>query len=76
METKQANIMNAIQIAETLETSGEIYRDGVILAAKMLRKQDAAIRQLREALEAMVYEGHWSADEKAKAALAATEEFK
>ena len=43
-------------------------------AAAMLRAQHEAIRVLREALNAMVYEGHWSADEKAKAALAATED--
>lgn len=73
--------MNAKEIADLLEQVPMARRVGVPEVAAMLRKQGAAIRQLREALNAMVYEGHWSADEKAKAsadekakaALAATE---
>jgi hypothetical protein len=38
-----------------------------------IERQNIAIQQLREALTALVYEGHWSADEQAKVALAATE---
>jgi hypothetical protein len=66
--------MNSLQLADWVERNWISAADPEVAA--MLRKQDAAIQQLREALEVMVYEGHWSADEKAKAALAATEEFK
>lgn len=52
-----------------------------IPAGEMLRKQDAAIKQLREALGDISYAVEWGGDvkeaqEKADAALAATEEFK
>jgi ABC-type transporter Mla MlaB component len=72
--------MTAFELADWLE------RDGIALpedwkAAAMLRKQDAAIKQLREALDRIV---EWDAAgltllehhfEKAQAALTATEEY-
>jgi hypothetical protein len=67
-----------MNLIDRLEHTGQAYELGVCdEAAAMLRKQDAAIRQLREALKSikrMSYDG--SAQERTcNAALAATEEF-
>jgi hypothetical protein len=65
--------MTALDIAtELVETPFESTR---IEAAEMLRKQDAAIKQLREALMACKAAG-FIAESKAKEALEATEYYK
>jgi hypothetical protein len=69
--------MTALELAEMLESLGRStpYKR-CDEAATMLRKQHTAIKQLWEALHFLLVTAHVSADEQAKAALAATEEFK
>ncbi len=73
--------MNSLELAEVLEKDPRSMVD--IDAAEMLRKQDAAIRQLREALGELmewqvknVKKWHNPAYDNAHKALAATEEWK
>jgi hypothetical protein len=74
--------MTAIELADRLHHEREtILRIDAEHAGEMLRKQDVAIKQLREALGDISYAVEWGGDvkeaqEKADAALAATEEFK
>ena len=77
--------MNANEMADLLEQVPMARRVGVPEVAAMLRKQDAAIRQLREALIAHQkagvgnstdYKTQHAAYMNAHKALAATEEFK
>ena len=65
--------MNATQLADRLEQGHTVFNG---TAAAMLRKQDAAIKTLRKALESIKQMSYTaSAQEKvATAALAATEE--
>jgi hypothetical protein len=68
--------MNAIEIADLLEQVPMSRRVGVPEVAAMLRKQDAAIKQLREACQDIVQEfGECYVSYKCQQALAATEEF-
>jgi acyl-CoA reductase-like NAD-dependent aldehyde dehydrogenase len=68
--------MNALELADWCDdlfsSDGEPKK-----AAAMLRKQDAAIRQLREALDGVLYWDNGKPEwDEARAALAATEEYK
>lgn len=67
--------MNALQLADWVERHWISATDTEVAA--MLRKQDAAIRQLREALGEIEWsnDSKWQSD-RAKAALVATEEFR
>lgn len=64
--------MNALELADYVDE-----HHGMPATAAMLRKQDAAIRQLREALEYILvrYDNGKQGFDDARAALAATEEF-
>ena len=66
--------MNALELADMLEVTSSTFNDQ---AASYLRKQHEAIRQLREALDGVLYWDNGKPEwDEARAALAATENLK
>jgi acyl-CoA reductase-like NAD-dependent aldehyde dehydrogenase len=66
--------MHALELADMLEVTSSTFNDE---AAAMLRAQHAAIQQLREALDGVLYWDNGKPEwDEARAALAATEEWK
>jgi hypothetical protein len=68
---------SAIELAKELDHLSDLGEFKHYQAAAMLRKQDAAIKQLREALGDISYAVEWGGDvkEAQEKADAATEEF-